>query len=590
MSIYRFKNCLLHLGERRMIKNGNYLELTPKAFEVLQLLVEKGGKIVTKDEILSRVWRGSFVEEGNLPVHVSKLRRLLGESKAEPFIETVQGRGYCFVSPVSAVNEDEWRKHLPKNNDLPSPRISGEYKFDSIAVLPLQNETHDLDIEYLADGMTESFISSLSRLSSLKVIARNTVFRYKEFEVDAKEVGETLGVTAVLTGRVRVIKNNIFISVELVRVADGTQIWGDQFNQPFSEIVEVQEKITRTVSEKLKVQIHHILSPSALNYFTQDAESYRLYLKGKYFLEKRLVEDTSKAIECFNKSLSYDPTNILSYVEMIESYFALYNFDHISSKEALSKIKPLLRILSQLNQTVDVLQSMYGLVKMYLEWDFEAAEKHLQQALALNPNCVIAHYRYSSLLMIFNRFSEALEALHQIMLIDPLSLLNNKRIARLFYKMGRCENAIVYLKEALELEPNDYEALMLLGGSLTELGNYEEALALFQKSLKANFNIETLAMIGYANALAGNRAEARQIIRQIESFSNEHFNHAIKLARINVALGEKEKAYEWLEDAFNQHEIDMPTLNADPRWAKIRQEPRFRELMRRVGMPETAWP
>jgi DNA-binding winged helix-turn-helix (wHTH) protein len=179
MKIYEFRNCLLNSAERRVIRDGKYLELTPRTFDVLQLLVEKSGEIVTKDEILGKVWNGSFVEEGNLPVHASKLRRLLNDNKAEHFIETVQGSGYRFVSPVKLVNANEWLKHLPSNNGTQPVRTSTRFIFDSIAVMPLRNESNNPEIDYLADGLTESFINSLSRIPDLKVIARDTVFRYK---------------------------------------------------------------------------------------------------------------------------------------------------------------------------------------------------------------------------------------------------------------------------------------------------------------------------------------------------------------------------------------------------------------------------
>lgn len=161
MKIYRFSNCYLNLTERRILKNGKFLELTPKTFDVIRLLVEKCGEVVTKDEILGEVWNGSFVEEGNLAVHISKLRRLLDSSKTEPFIETVQGSGYRFVSSVKAVSDEEWRKHLPAESSPPPDKTSDQFTFDSIAVLPLENESRDLEIDYLADGLTESFINSL---------------------------------------------------------------------------------------------------------------------------------------------------------------------------------------------------------------------------------------------------------------------------------------------------------------------------------------------------------------------------------------------------------------------------------------------
>jgi tetratricopeptide (TPR) repeat protein len=231
-----------------------------------------------------------------------------------------------------------------------------------------------------------------------------------------------------------------------------------------------------------------------------------------------------------------------------------------------------------------VVQAMYGGKTMYLDWNFEEGKNHLQYALTLNSNCLIARYRYSNLLLLLGKFSEALEELRRIMLIDPLSLINYKRIGRIFYKMGQFENAIAYLNDALELEPSDFVALALKGGILVELGNYNEALKQLQKSLSSHFNLETLTMIGCANARAGKRDKAIQVIMQLKSQPKGNSNHSIKLARIYMDLGEKEVAYGFLEQAFDEHEVDLLALNSDPRWKSISNESRFKTLILRLGL------
>jgi TolB-like protein/chaperonin cofactor prefoldin len=468
---------------------------------------------------------------------------------------------------------------------LSTAKAAERFAFDSIAVLPLENESNNQEIDYLADGLTESFINNLSHVSNLKVIARNTVFRYKNKQADAKEVGETLGVATVLTGRVKLIRDNLLISVELINVADDTQIWGTQFNQPFSDIIKIQQEITFAVSEKLRAEISLAAGKPANKPFSQNSESYRLYLKGKYFLDKRTLDDIYKAIEYFQKSVSHDPENIFSYAEIIECHLLLYIFDYTSHPETLAKIKPLLAVIPKLNQSLDVVQAMYGGVKMYLEWELEESKKHFQYALAINPNCLLARQRYASALMMQGRFSEALKELHQLVLIDPLSLINYKHIGRLFYRMRQFENAVTYLKEAVELEPEDFEALVLLGATVTELGNYTEALNLFQKSLNIHYNVDTFSMFGYIYARSGEKESANQIIKQLESQLKDNHQHAIKLARIYAALDEIETAYSYLERAFHQHDIEIMAIKSDPRWTNICREPRFIELVKRVGLP-----
>ncbi len=586
MTVYKFRQCFLDTGERCVVRGGSHLEMTLKAFDVLQLLVERAGEIVTKEEILDKVWSGSFVEEGNLPVHVSKLRRTLGESNGERFIETVPGTGYRFTAPVETVSSEVWRKQLSGNGRRRTDKSPTKLAFDSIAVLPMRNESDDPEIDYLVDGLTESFINSLSRLPDIKVIARDTVFRYKNKGVDPKEVGETLGVATVLSGRIKVIKNRLMISVELINVEDLSQIWGTQFNQPFSDIINIQEEITLAVSEKLRSEIGDVVRASLNNPVTQHPESYRVYLKGKYFEDKHTESDLYKAIEYFQQSVSFDPANIHSYVGAVECYRLLYVFDHISYKDALTKINPILEVLSKLNQSIDVLQVVYGELKFQLYWEFEAAENHIRRALAINPKCVIAHFRYSELLVLSGRFSEALEELQTIMQIDPLSPLTYKLIGRIFVATGQYENAIVYFRDAHEMEPTDYEALTLMGGALAELGRYSDALDAFKKAISFSYNADIFSLIGYVYALDGRTSEALKIIGRLKSESEgDRHKNAIKLARIYVALGENNTAYKYLDKAFNRHEVDLVALSFDARFARIRHERRFKDLAMRVGLP-----
>lgn len=584
MKIYRLRNCYLNQAERRVIKDGKYLELTPKTFDVLLLLIENCGEIVSKDDILGKVWNGSYVEEGNLAVHISKLRRTLGETKTQPFIETAQGSGYRFVAPLQEVSQSDWDKNASRIKSSPEENLAREWIFDSIAVLPLGNESGDAEIEYLADGLTESFINSLSRLPHLRVIARNTVFRYKNKAADAKQVGETLGVATVLTGRIRAIKEHLTISIELTKTEDGTQLWGTQFNRSFTDIFEIQESIFIEVLEKLKFEISNTTKQHYINSITKNSESYKLYLKGKYLLEKWTENKLYRAIECFEQSISYDPTNVHSYVEIIECYLTLYFSDHISYKDVSIHIEPYLTLITKLNESVDVVQAMYGVKKIYLDWQFDEGRKHLETALTINPHCLIARHRYSDFLLLTGKYIDALKELHQIIMIDPLSFSTNKRIGRLFYKMGRFEAAISYLNDALEIEPTDYIALAILGASLTELGKYQEAISIFQKSLDNYFNIEIASMIGYVHALEGNKDKANQVIEQIKSLPKDICQPEIKLARIYKAMGEKDKAYELLEQAYIQHNVDFVSITSDPRWNTIKNEPRFKALALKLGL------
>lgn len=582
MPIYKFRNCYLNTVERQAVMDGKYLKLTPKTLDLLQLLIEKRGGVVSKDEILEKVWQGSFVEEGNLPVHVSTLRRSFGESRIRTFIETVPGVGYRFISPVFLAREKEWEKQLIQQNRL-TQKTESKNAFDSIAILPLNNESNDPEIDYLVDGLTEKFINSLSHISGLRVLARNTVFRYKNKNTDAKRVGETLGVETVLTGRLRNVKDRIIISVELTDVSSGAQLWGTQFNQPFTDIIEVEEKITAAVSEKLSSEISQMARNSADDLQTKNTESYRLYFKGKYFQEKKSDTDIYKAIEYFKQSIAQDPENIYPLIEICESYYFLYIFEYISYEDAITRMKPFLPVFTEKTSSIDAMYGLYGR-KMYLNWDFDQAEKYYKKAIELNPNFLIIRYRYSQWLLGMGRVAEGLEQLQQVLQLDPLSVNSYKEMGRFYYQMRQYESALMHISEAVELEPADHQSLSIMGCVLAEMEEYDEAGAAFQRSLDITHNTETFAMTGYVYARAGKKKEAYQVLEQLYSLKYGYVGGYLP-AVIYAALEENDKAFEHLELAYERHEADLCLLKVNPRLDTLRDDPRYDELMIRMGFP-----
>ena len=582
MKIYKFRNCLLNTAERSVLKDNECLELTTRTFDVLQFLIEHAGEIVTKDELLGTVWNGNFVEESNLPVHISKLRRSLSETRDARYIETVQGTGYRFVAPVHEVSEDAWEA-LAEREFRRSERGDAPQPLHSIAVLPLENESGDPDNEYLTDGLTESLINSLSHFPNLRVIARNTVFRFRNKNVDVRELGATLGVSRVLTGRVRILNDNLIVGVELINADDGAQVWGKHYTRSIGDLVEIQEDISLAIAEKIcvsKLGIRRLFFNSP----TRDAESYRFYLKGKFFLEKRSKEDLYKAVHFFQESLAVDSENVHSYVEIVDCYRLLHVFDFISYPEFWQSTKPFLAALDNRIQSLDAVQVMYCDLRM-LEWRFAEAALYCRRALAINPNSLKGRLRYSDLLLQSRNLSGALEQLEIIMTIDPLSPLTYIRTGRLLYIAGRYDDAIAYLNDALELERDNFEALALRGAVYIETGDYEKALANFEASLRSEYQWEALAMIGVVYAKQGNPKKSWRIVRQVEAEVRRSLNHSIKLAHLYLALGEHAKVFDCLDRASEQHEPDLRALPYDPRWESIRAEPRFRDLVRKVGLP-----
>ena len=591
MPVFKFRNCLLNTVERSVIKDREYVEFTTRTFDVLQYLIENAGKIVSKDEILGNVWNGSFVEESNLPVHISKLRRALGETRDTRFIETVQGVGYRFVTPVEVVDEKIWQNRL-----YVAKQVSSNYSHlfcDSIAVLPLEDQCENLGLDYIADGLTESFINKLALIPDLKVIARNTVFRYKNKEADAKDVGELLGVGTVLTGRIRGTVNRLTVSAELVRVSDGTQVWGDQFKCSIDELVGLTTTIATLVARNLRPIAHessetrvgrHGAEAGAPHLFpgTRNSTSYKNFLKGEYFLAKRTVESAIHAFRYFTDAFSSDQNNPHAYARAIECIRYLYILDHISYDVALEQIRPLLYTLLRLDQEIDSVQLTLAEVNLHLAWNVTRGAKHLENALSLNPNCIDARHRYAELLKNTGRVSEAVVEIDRYLEIDPVSLLGYKRVGRLFYGLGDYEKALAFLGDALELEPRDFEALALMGAVHTELAEYDSAMEFFDQSLNSLHTVEVLSMLGYVEALRGRKRASKKYLHEIEAQIRSGKEYPAKRARIYFALGEKDLGYRLLDRALESREIELTMFASDPRWNLVRDEQRFIDLVRRI--------
>ncbi|NNE67902.1 MAG: hypothetical protein HKN33_15165 [Pyrinomonadaceae bacterium] len=575
---YAFSDCYLDTVERRLFKKKKRLDVTPRALEVLQVLIENAGEVVSKDELLEQIWGESFVEESNLAVQVSTLRRILGATKDEPYIVAESGVGYRFVSKVKMVNDDEWADII--ENEL-SQKKDGKQQFTSIAIMPLINEESDEDIEYLADGITESLINSLSRAPELRVVARNTVFQFKDKEIDIKKLGRRLRVATILTGRIRMVRDNLVIGVELTKVADGSQIWGTQINEPFDDIFEVQDRISREISSELRLQIDGLSKRKEDDHLV-DFESYRQTLKGRHYLRKGGADNILKSIECFQQSLSIDPTQKDVYLDLANCQILKHAYDMISVPEFVTETKRLLERAQSLSGNHAGVLCLKGRIAMNIEWDFNAALKRFRESLEIEPNNVSCMCSYASLLTNLGKFSEAMTISRKILRLDPVSVKNQRAVARVLYRSEQFEAARLVLEEALELDPSNYDTLMILSAVNTELKRF----AVARKNIAAASEIfegqETFAVRGYLQARAGNRRKAKEQLAILRK--NYVIIPNIYLAYVYSALEETDKAMRYLETSIEKKEMNAVSIRTNPMLANLRQDPHFASLLTSIGL------
>ena len=585
--IYEFGTFRLDTGERLLLRDGETVPLTPKVFDTLVVLVQKSGHVVGKDELMNEVWADSFVEESNLTQNIFVLRKVLGENRnGRSYIETVSKRGYRFVASVRelADNNDDLAKE-----DRSVPRIISEATeeddaLNSLAVLPLTNASENPDAEYLADGITESIINSLSQLPRLRVMARSTVFRYKTKDIDPRQVGQVLGVRVVFVGRVLQIGDSLIVRTELVDVANGWQLWGEQYNRKLVDILVLQEDIAREISEKLKIKLTGEEKRRLVKRHTDDSEAYRLYLKGRYYWNKYTKEGLTKAIEYFNQSIELDPRYALAYAGLADAYYRLSNA-YLPPKEVMPKARTAAMKAVEIDDTLVEAHASLGMIKMYHDWDWAGAEREYKRAIDLDPRSPLGYHRYGTYLQLLGRFDEANASFEQARQLDPLSLLVNSLLALGLYISRHYDRSIEQYQRTLDMDPNFLMARLGIGFPYEQKGMYEEAIAAFQmgRILSDDLGAEALGSLGHAYAVSGQRQEAEDVLAELQKRSKQDYVAPYNIARIYAGLGEKELALESLERAFEERSERLTWLKVDPQLDSIRSDARFRDLMQRVG-------
>jgi TolB-like protein/DNA-binding winged helix-turn-helix (wHTH) protein len=439
------------------------VRLPLKALELLCLLVESSGAVVTKAEIWHHIWKDSFVEETNLTHNIYLLRKTFKELGEPDLIETVPRRGYRFVGKLSEpsqqaepsateiVSASEDLKLLENEfggnllNFIDQPNVSQNIfspspisrkpaqSINSIAVLPLVNDTSVAELDYLSDGIAESLIDNLSLLPRLRVIARTTVFKYKSLAVSPQQIGAELGVEAIATGRIRLFKGRLTIKIELVSTIDGTQLWGDQYHREFDDILEIQTEIAREISEKLQLKLTRQEKKHFPRRETLNSEAYHLYLKGRYFWNKRTAEWMKKGIECFQQALDCDPGYSLAYSGLADSYISFATVGALSPAVAIPKAKAAAQKALELNDRLAEAHAALAFIKNNYDWDWSAAEKHFKRAAEINPNYSIAYHWHGFCLIARRKFAEAIGLMKQAQKLDPLSPIINTVCGLPFY-------------------------------------------------------------------------------------------------------------------------------------------------------------
>ncbi len=458
-------------------------------------------------------------------------------------------------------------------------------QINSIAVLPFENKSGDADSEYLSDGVAESLIYRLSQIPDLKVSPRSSVFRYKGKEIDIEKVGAELGVDAVMSGRMVQRGDNLTISVDLVDVRNKKTLWGEQYERKMADLLATQREIASTITEKLQLKLSSDAAKGIAKRYTDNNESYQAYLKGRYFWNRRTAENLKKAIEQFKVATDKDPNFALAFTGLADCHVLLPEYAGVPTSETIPQAKAFATRAIAIDDQLGEPHASLGQANL-ISWQWAESEREFKRAIELNPNYATAYHWYSHLLRDLGRFDEAAVIIKRGHEIDPLSSIISVNLSEILLLQNNPNASIENTLKIIELDPNFTEAYRSLGLAYLKLGSKAEAITNMEKAVEiSNRAASPLMTLGYGYGATGKRMEAAAIAKELEEKYAKKESNGMYVAGVYAGLGDKDKAFEWLEKAF-QNKEDLGFTIWRIHYQSLRDDPRYKDLLKRMGLPE----
>jgi DNA-binding winged helix-turn-helix (wHTH) protein/TolB-like protein len=645
--LYEFGPFRLDAHQHVLLRDKEVVPLAPKALDLLVVLVEQSGHVLSKDELMKLVWPDSFVEEANLSHHVFTLRKALEDDKnGAKYIETIPRRGYRFVASVTTVGaepddlivaEHTRTRVVIEQTEAPEPITSGselehargavalESEDDlvarikrrlvffalacaalvvsiyqgitynsarkqavasvkSIAVLPFKPLLADSRNESLELGMADTMINKLSGVRHLIVRPISAIRNYTSLAQDPLAAGRELGVDYVLEGNLQMVGEKTRATVRLLSVKDGSAIWTDKCDQACSSIFELQDAVAQQIASALVLQLTGDERRQLAKHATENAEAYQLYVQGRYFWNKTTAESLAKAIGYFERAIERDPQYALAQAGIADAYNMLGCWNFLPQAEAFQKAETAAVRALALDNSLAEAHASLGYAKFRHGWNWAAAEAAFKRAIELNANSAIAHHWYGEYLTVMQRFDQALLEQRRAQELDPLSLQLKFWSAARLYFMRQYDRAIVELKQLIEMDRSYVIAYGLLWASYRERGLATESVTARLEDLRlAGYSAQELAILRDAYAAAGIKGFWGKDNELMQTRAKQNYVSPIIIAMNYACLGEKDQAFIWLEKAYHERNSWLPELKADPVWDNLRSDPRYADLLRRVG-------
>jgi TolB-like protein/DNA-binding winged helix-turn-helix (wHTH) protein/Tfp pilus assembly protein PilF len=621
----------LELRPRRLRQGSRVLKLERIPLELLILFLERPAEIVTRDEIVSRIWgKDIFLDADNsIRGAIRKVRQALKDDSEHPrFIQTITGQGYRFIAPISAAQDEDHVATIPPPTGSPQehPRLANDHAgpsqrfgrwvllgaigfsallvmaviafwsrsrtpiaptIRSLAVLPLKNLSGDPTQDYLADGITEELIGRLAGIRDLRVISRTSVMHFNQTKLLVPEIARQLGVDAIVEGSVIRDGNLIRIHAQLIRAATDEHIWANQYQRQYEDVLALEDDLTRNIAQQIEVNLQTQQAGSTSPHQV-DPATYEDYLKGRYYFNQRTPTAVNKSIASFTQAITRDPKFALAYSGLADAYALLGYRGAYPSTEALSQAKKAAWKAIELDSNLAEPHISLAFIAETYEWDWASSEREYKRALELNPNDSRAHHFFASYLTYVGRFDEGIAEEKRARELDPLSLPVNTALAGRFLAAGRSQEALSQVRATLDLDSSFAPVHQTLGWIYLKGGKSEEAVEEFRRAVElsgAN-DIYLRSDLAFACAVTGKREEAKKALADFKSLHLKGLAPSGSIAIVYGALGEKDEAFAWLEQAYQERDPELTYIKVGRRFDPLRNDPRLQQLVHRMGLPD----
>jgi TolB-like protein/DNA-binding winged helix-turn-helix (wHTH) protein/Flp pilus assembly protein TadD len=634
-SVVRFGTYEVSLQSGEVRKAGLRIRVQQQPMKLLEILLQHSGKVVTREELRSRVWPSeSFGDfDQALNIAIGKLRSALGDSAESPrFIETLPKRGYRFIADVSVVDTDARPKRqeavagdlpatdrgheiqgigltvAPQRRRLPTrgaivvlaivlglsilsvwlfrSRGPAPAGIRSLAVLPLDNLSGDASQNYFADGMTDELITDLAQISALRVISRTSVMAYKGARKPLPQIARELNVDAVVEGTVLRAGDQVRITAQLIEASTDKHLWSQSYEGELRDTLALQNRVASAIADQIRINLTPWEQAALKSAQAVNPEAYESYLKGRYFWNKRTADGLKAARAYFNQAIEEDPKYPQAYSGLADTYALSGDWQYavMTPKEAFPKAKAAAIKALELDGTLGEAHNSLAFVLDGFDWDFEAAGKEFQRAIELSPGYATAHHWYAWHLSLLGRFDEAIAEMKKAQNLDPLSLIINADLAELLVLAHHYDESIVQSRKTIEMDPSFGLAHNQLAQAYLQKHMYEEAVAELKKAVQLSGDSPTcIANLARAYVASGKRSEAEKLLGDLKKRSNAAYSNAPEIAIVDVSLGDTDQAMNWLEKGYEER--FNPGVLLRPGFDPLRSDPRFEDLMRRIGLP-----